>query len=194
MFEKNTKIALLQIATFDGAAYVIDVRKIHQETNFTKIGNLFNDTTIAKMGSGCKYDATLMNQVFDYNVQNVFEIKDLASVVLSQKEYEALLGAKSGLKWMCRNLMGLNFRDLDWWEYEQFAQAVIPSKLINYAALDVVTVIDLYLNLFCYHHKIDLVKSSEEADALSSQFGSFNVQNFRLPREKVFCLTSNFKY
>ena len=196
MVEKSTKIALLQIATLDGSAYVIDVRKLNQSESWSRIATILEDNSITKMGSGCRYDASLMSKLFEFNVQNIFEISDLVAAVLTRADYEMYVGTKSGLKSLCNNLMGLDFQKLDWWEYEQFAHEVLPSKLVNYAALDVITLIDLYLNLFCYHHKYDSIKNSTDVDKFATEFGRFNVEQFRMFKTEPLriCLRNNFKY
>ena len=192
MMNKAQDVVLLQIGTLFGRAYVFDMRKL-ESCQKQLLSDLFSDKSLSIFGSGCAYDVSLLNQTCGFQLSNFFDFIDLVSKVLPAKDYDVLLGSKSGLKWMCNKLIAFDFAKLHWTEYEKFSYENIPEKLISYAALDVLTLIDLYLNLHFYHNNLPLMTSDEILQNCSA-ICAFGSNRFTPKRHALSSIRENFKY
>ena len=175
-------IVLIQAATLCGSSFVFDIRKI-SASQLDRLASVFRNKQIYKFGSGCNYDVTFLNKLHNFNVAKFYEFAPILHNVVNESQLEFLLCGKKGLKSMCQKLMGFGFNKLHWKEYEKFALDEIPQKLITYSALDVLTLIDLYLNLYFYHRRMKPL-SANQVRRHVGQFVTPNLMELHNSRSK----------
>ena len=192
MTEQMQKVTLLQVGTLSGRAFVFDMRKL-TDNQINCIAQVFKNNNVTKFGSGCAYDVVLLNRNFEFEITNFFDFIDLVSKILTPYDFDYYVGTKSGLKYLCNNLMAYEFYKLHWTDYEKFSLDVIPDNLIKYSALDVLTLIDLYLNLYFYTMQIRS-RSKYEIMQKRSDIAGFAKRYFAPKKRSLSSIRSNFKY
>jgi len=192
MINNMSDVVLVQVATLMGRCFVFDMRNI-SSAQTKELAMIFMDNKITKFGSGCAYDVMLLNKLFDFNITNFFEFANLMVKTLSYEDLNFYLGPKHGLKTLCNKLMGFEFAKLHWAQYAKFTQNPVPDKLIKYAALDVLTLIDLYLILYFYYNKINPL-TKEEIVKNSIEIANFCKRWFKPKDRSLSSIRSNFKY
>lgn len=153
MYHFKEKVCLLQIAS-KSANYIVDPLKI---AKMSPLHSIFSSRTIKKIFHGSDYDIRSLFRDFQFEVHNLFDTQ-LASRFLGHEEtgLEALLQKYFNIS------LDKHFQKKDW------SQRPLPEEMMNYAAKDVVYLLqlaDILRNDLKKHDRLQWVK--EECRLLS---------------------------